>query len=88
MKSISPDSITHSRTTDEAGLLQRAHAAQAGRRGNADAARQFDIGHAPVGLQFAQDGPVDTVELDPGWRLTPCAHASPLFMLGLPPASG
>ena len=104
-KSISPDSIQHSRTSgcladeilerrevglglagemhhgehgdlvaeqllveqrpvalDEAGLLQRPHPAQAGRRRNADPARQLHIGDAAVLLQFLQDFPVDGVE--------------------------
>ena len=48
---------------DEAGLFQRAHAAQAGRRGDLGAARQFHIGDAAIGLQFGQDAQVDGVQL-------------------------
>ena len=48
---------------DEAGLLQRAHAAQAGRRGDLGAARQFDIGDAAIGLQFGQNAQIDGIEL-------------------------
>ena len=47
---------------DVARLLQRAHAAQAGRRRNADPARQLHIGHAAVVLQFFQDLAVDGIE--------------------------
>ena len=47
---------------DDARLLQRAHAAQAGRRGHADAAGQLDIGHPPVRLELADDLQVDIVE--------------------------
>ena len=47
---------------DVAGLLQRAHAAQAGRRRNADPARQLDIGHAAVVLQLFQNLAVDGIE--------------------------
>jgi len=48
---------------DDAGFLQPPDTAQARRSGNADTARQFDIGHAPVALEFAQDLPVDGVEV-------------------------
>ena len=48
---------------DDAGLLQPADAAQAGRRGDAGAAGQLHIGHAAVGLQFGQDAAVDGVEV-------------------------
>ena len=47
---------------DVAGLLQRAHAPQAGRRRNADPARQLHIGDAAVVLQLLQDLAVDGVE--------------------------
>ncbi len=47
---------------DHPGLFQAADAAQAGRRGDARAPRQFDVGHSPVGLQFRQDATVDRVE--------------------------
>jgi hypothetical protein len=51
---------------DVAGLLQRADAAQAGRRGNAHAAGQFHVGHPAIGLKFGQDAPVDRVQLVSG----------------------
>ena len=47
---------------DEARLLQRAHAAQAGRCRDAGAARQIHIGHPALLLQIVEDAPVDTVE--------------------------
>jgi hypothetical protein len=47
---------------DHPGFLQPADAAQAGRRRDAGAARQLDIGHAAVGLQFGQDSAVDGVQ--------------------------
>src|SRR5262249_2411076 len=49
---------------DVAGLLKRAHPAQAGRRRNADAARQLDIGHAAVVLELLEDLPVNGIEAD------------------------
>ena len=48
---------------DDAAFLQPLDAAQAWRRRNADPARQFDIGDAAVVLQFAQDLPVDGIEI-------------------------
>ena len=48
---------------DEAGLLQGAHAPQAGRRRDAHALRQLHVGHPPVSLQVGQDLAVDEVEL-------------------------
>ena len=48
---------------DDARLLQLLDAPQAGRRGNADAAGQLDIGHAAVVLQLPQDFPVDRVQI-------------------------
>src|SRR5262249_14915747 len=47
---------------DEAGLLERAHPAQARRRRNPDPARQLDIGDATVSLQLVEDLPVDGIE--------------------------
>src|SRR5437764_474023 len=47
---------------DEASLLQRPHPAQAGRRRDADPARQLHIGHPAVVLQLLQDLPVDGVD--------------------------
>ena len=47
---------------DHAGLLQPAHAAQAGRRGDAGPARQLDVGHPAVGLKLRQDATVDRVQ--------------------------
>src|ERR1700722_1217296 len=58
---------------DVAGFLQRSHPAQAGRRRNADAPGQFDVGDSAVGLNFAEDFKVDLVEIlrhagqGPGW---------------------
>ena len=48
---------------DDARLLERAHAAEARRRRDADAAGELDIGHAPVVLKLLQDLPVDGVEI-------------------------
>lgn len=48
---------------DDALVLEALDAAQAGRGGDADPARQLDIGHASVILQLAQDLPVDGVEI-------------------------
>ena len=48
---------------DIAGLFQRPHAAQAGRRGDLGAARQLHIGDAAIGLQLGQDAQVDGVQL-------------------------
>ncbi len=47
---------------DDAELLEPAHAAQAGRRRDAGAAGQLDIGHAAVLLELADDAAVDGVE--------------------------
>ena len=47
---------------DRAHLLQRPDAAEAGRRGQADALGEFDIGHPPVGLEMGEDLAVDTVQ--------------------------
>jgi len=47
---------------DHARLLQRAHPAQAGRRGQAHALRQLDIGDAPFILQLGEKAPIDPVE--------------------------
>jgi hypothetical protein len=47
---------------DHARLFKAADAAEARRCGQADSLRQLDVGHAPVGLQFAQDREVDFVE--------------------------
>ena len=46
---------------DVTHFLKRAHTAQTGGRGNADAARQLDIGHPTVRLQFCQNLAVDLV---------------------------
>jgi hypothetical protein len=48
---------------DQSAGLQRLHAREAGRGRQADTARQFDIGQAGVGLQFAQDAQVGGVEV-------------------------
>ena len=50
-------------TADDSGILQAANAAQTGRRGNAGALCQIDIGHPTVILQIAENLPVDTVQL-------------------------
>ena len=50
---------------DISGLLQSAHAAQAGGGGNSGAPGQFDVGHPTVGLQIAQNPPIDSVEFYP-----------------------
>src|SRR3546814_2218949 len=49
---------------DIAGLFEGAGPPQAGRGGDADPLGEFDIGHAPVGLQVGEDLAVDQVELD------------------------
>ena len=51
---------------DEPLLLERAHTAQAGRRGNAHALGKFDVGHTTVGLQFGQNLSVDGIKPVPG----------------------
>ena len=47
---------------DESRLLERAHPAKAGRRGNPDPARQLDVGNTAVPLQLVEDLPIDGVE--------------------------
>ncbi len=47
---------------DIAGLLQRLDPPQAWRRRDADPARQIDIGHAPVRLQFPKYCEIDGVQ--------------------------
>jgi hypothetical protein len=49
---------------DHAGFLQRAHPAQARRRGQPDALGQLDIGDAPFVLQFGQQAAVDPPQID------------------------
>src|SRR3981189_2993176 len=44
-------------------FLQRPHPAQAGRRRNADAFGQFDIGDSAIGLDFGEDFEVDFVKI-------------------------
>src|SRR5580704_2456799 len=51
---------------DVARLLKRTDTAKAGRRGNADPARELDIGDSTVLLQLFQDLAVDGVEA--GWQ--------------------
>jgi hypothetical protein len=46
----------------EAGLLERPHAAQAGRRGDSGALGEIDIRHPPIGLQIGQDAKIDSVQ--------------------------
>jgi hypothetical protein len=53
-------------------LFERADAAQAGRGGQPDAGRQFDVGHPSFGLQQGKDFTVDRIELDRALR----AHGS------------
>src|SRR5262249_14783940 len=53
-------------TLDVASFLQRADPAQAGRRGNTNAACQLHIGDAAVRLQLFEDFAVDRVEA--GWH--------------------
>src|SRR5215471_179721 len=48
---------------DIARLLERAHAPQAGRRGDLGATRQFHIGDTAIGLELAQYPQIDRVEL-------------------------
>lgn len=56
-------SVQHRRVAlDDARLLQLAHAAKAGRGGNAGPGGQLHIGHPAIGLQFLQDADVDGVE--------------------------
>jgi len=50
---------------DDAGLFEGAHAAQAWRGRDLDAADELDIGHAPLRQQMPQYATVDTVELYP-----------------------
>jgi hypothetical protein len=47
--------------TNHACVLERAHAAQAGRRGQPHALRQLDIGDPPLALQLGQQAPIDPV---------------------------
>src|SRR3954447_14499669 len=54
-------------TFDIAGLLQRPHAPQTGRRRNTDPSRQLNIGDAAIILQLLQDVSVDGIET--------CGHA-------------
>jgi hypothetical protein len=47
---------------DQASLFEAADTTQAGGGRDAGAAGEFDVGHAPVGLEFGQDPPVDGIE--------------------------
>ena len=47
---------------DHAGFLERAHPAQARRRGQPDALRQLDVGDAAFVLQLGQQPAVDLIE--------------------------
>ena len=49
---------------DKGGLLERTHAALAGRRRDAGALGQIDIGHAAIRLKIAQDPSIDLIKLD------------------------
>jgi hypothetical protein len=55
-------------SADIAGLLQRPHPAQTRRRGNADAAGQFHIGHAAIRLQFGKDFQINGIQSGKHWR--------------------
>jgi len=48
---------------DDPGFFELAHAAQAGRRGDADPLCEFDVRHAPVLLQFPQNFDVYGVQI-------------------------
>jgi hypothetical protein len=50
---------------DQPLLLQPAHAAQAGGRGQADPSGQLDIRHAPIGLQLCQDLSIHGIQVGP-----------------------
>src|SRR5437899_1100785 len=54
-------------TLDVTSLFERADAAQTRRRRNADPARQFDVGHAAVALQFFENLSINGVET--GWHV-------------------
>ena len=60
-------------TADNAGILQTANTAQAGRRRNAGALRQIDIGHPTIILQIAENLPVDTIQLHLARHDAPCS---------------
>ncbi|PAV74996.1 hypothetical protein WR25_10395 [Diploscapter pachys] len=47
---------------DHTRFLQRTHAAQAGRRCEADAFGELDVGHAPILLQMSEDLTIDPIE--------------------------
>src|SRR5207237_10715704 len=47
---------------DKTGLLQRAHASQTRRSGNANALRQLHVGDPTVVLKFFEDPAIDGVE--------------------------
>jgi hypothetical protein len=51
---------------DEARFLQRPDPAKTGRRSDFHPIRQFDIGHAAIGLQLGQYLPVNGVKTVPG----------------------
>ena len=61
----------------EAGLLQRPHPAQAGRRGNSGALGQIDVCHPAIGLQIGQDAKIDSVQFGAPH------NRSPRFSVGL-----
>jgi hypothetical protein len=54
---------------DDAGLLERPHPPEAGRRGEPDPTGEFDIGDAAVGLELFQDGPVYGIKASAHWAL-------------------
>ena len=50
---------------DDAIFFQRAHAAQAGRGGEASPSGKIDVGDAAFGLQMTQDHAIDIVDRQP-----------------------
>ena len=69
---------------DNAGFLQAADAAQAGRGGDAGAAGELDVGHAAVGLQFGEDPAVDSVQFGTSSFAPSCGC---VMVLSAPPSA-
>ena len=67
---------------DHAGLLQRAHAAQAGRRRDADLLGQLHVGDAAVGLQLLENAPIGSIEAGAHGGRTPRARGSASLAYG------
>lgn len=59
-------------TADDARFLQRAHPAQAGRRGQPDPLGQLDVGDAPFVLQFGQKPAIDRIQICHAPSNPPC----------------